>query len=365
MNKQRKDSSLKGPPDEQIKDQAQKPKNLVRTRHDYPPLTYGPHRLHYQYSAVLPTIHLTLVSILQGLAFGVLLLGIPISDPHQIYWVNFLLSDYFYFPYLASSILILLIWKEFAQACVYSNWPLSAFQSGLIYSIAVPEILAFRAISIAAGDNPKLTPTMLSGWLIGLGFVGIIGGWIRINNNRLDELTDYVSEEIARDSFKREGLEGLLYIGLGVFWALIGVVYKLFIIFKVLINVPQINSIMSWSIVVLILIVVSTVFWLDTKNRKEYLAKFIENSDLIMSRKEVIRYSPNIEEEPSDTQLLIREVKELRTLIQTVAEQAEAQQNAIRVSSHESMNGNNPKTGHRRNFIDRIITAFGLRNKQK
>lgn len=366
MNKQRKDNFLKNPASKENRYQTEKPKNLVRTRHDYPPLTFGARRIHYQFSAVLPTIHLTLVSILQGLAFGVLLLGLPISNPHQIYWVDFLLDEYFYLPYLTSSLLILLIWKEFAQACFYSNWPLSSLQSGLIYLSAVPEILAFRAISITAGDDPKLTPTMLIGWLIGIGFVGIIGGLIRLNNNQLEKMTDYESEEIAKDSFKLERFEGLEYIILGAFMVLFGIVYEFLIAFKVLNNVPQISSIMSWTIIALILIIVSAVFLQDMKGRKELLIKALENSDLIVSDKEVLRYSPDIEEEPSEIQTLIREVKELRALVQTLVEERETSLNATLISNQKfSDKVNDQNVNHSWTIVDRVIKAVGIRIKQR
>src|SRR5437660_1565134 len=72
--------------------------NKVITRlHEIPTLKLGPRRFHYLYSAVLPQVHLNLVSILQGIAFAVLLLNIPlpnnISTPFS---VDIILQQFFY-----------------------------------------------------------------------------------------------------------------------------------------------------------------------------------------------------------------------------------------------------------------------------
>lgn len=50
----------------------------VRQGNESPPLSLGPKRLHYQFSAALPQVHLTLVSIVQGIAFGVLFQDLPV-----------------------------------------------------------------------------------------------------------------------------------------------------------------------------------------------------------------------------------------------------------------------------------------------
>ena len=73
---------------------------IITRNHEIPTLTISPQRFHYLYSAVMPQIHLTLVSVLQGIAFGVLLLGIPFPTSFES-----LFQLYFYFPYLISGII--------------------------------------------------------------------------------------------------------------------------------------------------------------------------------------------------------------------------------------------------------------------
>src|SRR5205085_8095055 len=97
---------------------------IITRNHEIPTLTISPQRFHYYYSSVLPQIHLTLVSVLQGIAFGVLLLGIPLPhDTTRLPAFEFLFQQYLYLPYIISSLLILSIWKQFVAACIFSTWP--------------------------------------------------------------------------------------------------------------------------------------------------------------------------------------------------------------------------------------------------
>lgn len=331
MNKQNKSHHLEPK-------STQQSRILIRTKNrENPPLTFGPRRLHYQYSAVLPSIHLTLVSILQGIAFGVLLLGIPLSNPEQVSWNILLIHEYFYLPYLISSLVILLIWKEFAQACLFSNWPLSALQTGLTYLIAVPEILAFRAISIPTGkDDPTITSTMLGGWLISIAFIGIIGGCIRINNLKLQDLKDYESEEVGEKSLKLEIFEGSLYIGLGILVTFISLAYFYISSLNNIKNISQITLIMSWGIIALLFIFVSTVFGLDANARKGFLRRLATDSDLIVSETEVLRYSLDAVEDNLDLETVLQEVKVLSTLVQLLTEEAKSEKTLTQTLINEA-----------------------------
>src|SRR5947209_19766333 len=191
---------------------------IITRNGETPPLTIGPRRFHYFYSTILPQIHLILVSVLHSIAFGVLLLGIPLPpDITHLPSIEFLLQHYFYLPYVVSSLPILIIWINFALACMFSLWPLSVLQSGLIYLIALAEILSFRLIS-APG-------TKLSAWLISFGLIAIIGGCIRLNNTRLECKEDYESMDFGEVSIKGERNIGILYVGLDIVLVTFGLVY--------------------------------------------------------------------------------------------------------------------------------------------
>jgi hypothetical protein len=131
-----------------------------------PPLTMGPKRLHYQYSVALPQGILTFVSVLQGIVFSLLLLNTPLLPSlHTLSW-GFLLQQYLYLPYIISALVILIIWQQYVYATLFLVWPISLFQSTLIFLMTLAEILTFRQVG------------SLSTWLFGLGWVAIIGGGI-------------------------------------------------------------------------------------------------------------------------------------------------------------------------------------------
>lgn len=187
-----------------------------------PPLTMGPERLTYQFSVSLPQIHLTLVSVLQGVAFSLLLYSAPAPSPaacdipslrtSQI-WVQGLCGQHFYLAYLISCLAIVLIWMQFVYASLFLVWPLSTLQALLMFLLSLAEVLALR--------NIQSTPH----WLIWLGLVAVVGGFIRLRNLQLQSDKDVdqlpgslrVFHNVERDN----RFEGGAYIALGCF--LIGV----------------------------------------------------------------------------------------------------------------------------------------------
>ncbi len=114
-----------------------------------PPLRFGINRFYYLYNTSLPQLHLILISILQGLAFGVLLLDDSLL-PDQFSWdavFRFLLQEHPYLQFIGSSLVILLVWMDFVYASLIFIWPASFLQAGLIYLIALTEILTFKEIN--------------------------------------------------------------------------------------------------------------------------------------------------------------------------------------------------------------------------
>src|SRR5215472_9575187 len=163
---------------------------VVTKGKESPPLSFGPVRLHYQYSVGLPQMHLSFVGVLQGVVVGVLLLGLPLPDATAIsdwgQFAQFVLDQHGYLAYVVTSILILVTWAQYAQNSLYAIWPLSSGQLGLSFLLSVAELLAARAIS------------QFGLWLIGLGAIGVIGGLIRLNNLRLQRQEDFESSTVAQ-----------------------------------------------------------------------------------------------------------------------------------------------------------------------
>jgi len=180
---------------------------IITEGDEKPSLKLGPQRLHYQFSITVPQAHLTFVSVLQGVALGVILLNIPFpptSLTSSTVWPYLINSQHLYLPFILSAVLILMIWKEFVQASMYLNWPLTVRQLGLTMLIAVVEIITFRTI-----DN-------IVAWLIGLGLIGVVGGIIHWNNLQIQAPTDFDSADTAKSSRSEETAIGTKYFLLGV-----------------------------------------------------------------------------------------------------------------------------------------------------
>jgi hypothetical protein len=237
----------------------------VTRNNEIPPLTVGPKRLHYQQSVVLPQTALTLVSVLQGIAFGILLVNTPLLPSLTALSWNLLLQQYLYLPYIISVILILLIWQQYVSVILFVLWPQNLYQYGLIFLMALTEILTFRQIG------------SLSLWLFGFGCIGIIGGVTRLSNLRLftkGNYEPYPSLELALISDKKtEKRDGILYIGLGIVIIFCGFGY---------IQLFQYRSIFTWSILISLLVVLLSISIIYNRSLLSYLKLIVEGSDLIV-----------------------------------------------------------------------------------
>jgi len=263
------------------------PEEIITYGIEKPALTLGPRRFHYQYSVVLPQVHLILVSVLQSIAFGVLLLGIPL--PTNTLWsfvLGYAYQQYFYLPYVISSLLVLVIWKQFVYASLLSIWPLTSIHIFLIYLIAVIEIVAFRVITVASGGT--LSSTSLAVWLFWLGWVGVVGGCIRLYNLPFIKKEDFDPEmpnngaikawQIYRKSQIRDGL---LYVGLGCGVITLGTIFS------------QLSNLLKpflWLILGFLLFILILILLLDFIFRRALFAQLTENSDLYVTSSSVLRY---------------------------------------------------------------------------
>jgi hypothetical protein len=243
-----------------------------------PPLKLGPRRLHYEYSVGLPQLHMTLVSVLQGLAFGVLVSRLPLP-PQNASTADFLLEQHYFLPFVASSLLILLIWQQFVFAGLFIVWPVSTLQTGLIYLITLAEILTFEVIA------------QISAWIVGLGFVAIVGGCIRLNNLRWQKESDYVSVKPAKTWRLSQLTDGVVYIGLGLLYVAWGWNYES-VIAALKVHLPsRVESYIDpWVPIFLALLVVVIVGIVDARFRRRFLREVAEGSDLEVTPQGTLGY---------------------------------------------------------------------------
>jgi hypothetical protein len=276
---------------ERIEDIDKKPfKDYVITRNqEKPPLTMGPQRLHYIFATTLPQIYLTLLSVLQGLVFGVLLYNIPL--PQNISLANifaFSIQQYLYLPYIVSSLVMLIVWNQFVHGILFLTWPFTVFQSSLIFLMSLAEILTFA--------HANLLPE----WLFGLGLIAIIGAIIRFNNIRFlpnDEQQKIAPvNNYAVFSKSTEKSDGVLYISVGIIVLVCSISFNA-VIKAVSMFGTLFPSLIRWGILILLLLMAFGILFFDKRNRRTYLNIFISGSDLVIGPHDIIGYQKDDENE--------------------------------------------------------------------
>jgi len=163
----------------------------------------GAERLAFQYSSLLPQVHLTLISILQGIALGILIEQLI----QQLYSRSI---DLMVLPfYIASIVIIALIWQQYALAFIAFLWPFWGYHILLQFVFAAFEVFAFAAIS-----KPAI-------WVLGIAGTAFTGSIIRKMNTKIvipdnyERIEDYYSDlSIENGAAKQLFLTGLgLLIG--------------------------------------------------------------------------------------------------------------------------------------------------------
>lgn len=161
------------------------------------------------YQDALPLIHLTLLSVLQGVALTTLMEGFPLPNGSQrVPLLQFFLGNYLYLPYIVSSLLIILIWKLSVYANVFPVWPLSTLRILFLFLGTLVEILTFKVI------------TTFPLWVIGLGCLSIIHGLSRFNNLRFFHVNNFEMRFLRNEYIQRyrkwQMWNGFAYLFLGV-----------------------------------------------------------------------------------------------------------------------------------------------------
>jgi hypothetical protein len=135
------------------------------------PVTIGPKRLAFQFGSLLPQVHLTLISVLQGVVLTVL-----IQQLDQLTDIALISRA------IASFMTIVLVWHLYANAFLTFIWPFLGVHTLLLFAFTAAEIYAFASIH----DPLK--------WLWGLATAAFIGTVIRLLN------TTIVAEENYEES---------------------------------------------------------------------------------------------------------------------------------------------------------------------
>src|SRR5207248_7408164 len=114
--------------------------------------------------------------------------------------------------YIISALIILIAWMDIVYASAVLIWPPTALQAGLIFLLAVAEIVMVQDI-----QNLPI-------WVVGCGLVTIVGGITRCNNFRIFKKEDFEEPVVGSSILRNELIYGLVYIVLG----LIGVGFGLY-----------------------------------------------------------------------------------------------------------------------------------------
>lgn len=173
------------------------------------PVALGATWVARQLSTFLPQLHLTLISVLQGVALAVLTGSVSDESPFQ-------------FPaallYVDGLVLLALVWHQYSWVFVSYLWPLSFWHPLAHFGLAAAECYAF--VSIEHPDR----------FIYGFGAVSAVAAVIRLLNVGLVGPENYEPRyrevyEKEREGERRGALRfGLIAVGCALLGALCGVV---------------------------------------------------------------------------------------------------------------------------------------------
>lgn len=183
-----------------------------------PPIRFGLKRAYYQYSTSIPASHLVLVSVLEGIVFGVLLLN-PLNleaAPSVLTFAYMLKFFNAVAPFVATSMIILLTWTDFVYASTVLIWPPTILLTALIFITAVPQVIAAREIN----DFPV--------WVVGASLVTLTAGIIRFTNRLIFRSYDFDDERLGANLLSREIAYGAVYTTLAFIGFVLIIAYPSF-----------------------------------------------------------------------------------------------------------------------------------------
>lgn len=138
-----------------------------------------------QLNTFLPQIHLTLISVLQGLALGILIAQI---ENHFSTTIQSILL------YINSLLIIVLVWYLYSSVFVIFVWPLSFPHTLLQFCLTIAQSISFLFISQPGA------------WTIGVAIAAFIAGIIRFTNTKVVRPEIYERRDIFHldMSFERQ-----------------------------------------------------------------------------------------------------------------------------------------------------------------
>lgn len=166
-------------------------------------LKLGAQRTAIQLSTFLPQIHLTLISVLQGLVLAILI--------DEFRWSG----DIAYFLRSIDSLLIIvLVWFLYCFVFVIFVWPLSYWHTLLQFALAVAQSFAFLHISDSGA------------WTLGLAAICFIACLIRLTNTYLVKPRSYERPEVYEIDMQFEKEAFVIFLLLALFYLVLGILQK-------------------------------------------------------------------------------------------------------------------------------------------
>jgi hypothetical protein len=182
-----------------LQEQNQYSKN--ETVEDSTLIKLGAKRTVVQLNTFLPQIHLTLISVLQGLALGILIA--QIESHFSITAENILL-------YINSLLIIVLVWYLYSSVFVIFMWPLSFLHTLLQFCLTIAQSISFLFISEPGA------------WTIGIAITALIAGIIRFANTQIVRPEIYERRDIFHLDMSFERQASIIFFILGVIFATTG-----------------------------------------------------------------------------------------------------------------------------------------------
>lgn len=135
------------------------------------PLHITGERVVDQFAHLLPQVNLTLIGVLQGLVIGALLTHVQPPASFALRDVGrALLVHNLYLTFIASFLVVVLIWQEYVYAFFTIHWPLLSFWVALQVLLVLPEFGMVVSIDAAGA------------WSFWAGVAALVGAIIRLCN---------------------------------------------------------------------------------------------------------------------------------------------------------------------------------------
>jgi hypothetical protein len=237
-------------------------------------------RAYYQYSTSIPQSHLVLVSVLEGIVFGVLLFNnIQMPTFPGSLSLEYCLQVFLALaPFVATSMIILLTWTDFVYASTVLIWPPTIQQTALIYLTCFPQVIAARTIDFSS----------FAVWVVATSFVTLTAALVRFNNLLIFRNYDFEDERLGADLLRREFYYGWLYSFVGVLGLLLislyGTFRAQFVASGLFVHFASIDEVMHGIGYVLVLAIEVLLVVLVSRYQSYFMRRVTKGTDLEVTR---------------------------------------------------------------------------------